>query len=418
MDKKKAVSGKEEMLVRISDKKKLLDISDLNVEKISEMTEDQLYNYTESLSTFLEIFPAQKERLKVAMQAKEYASVLQWLTSIGNALSRIHADGLAKNCQKQVGLNQNIEGIRHEKLVTFVNFFMASLSILYDDIQNVLERQEPEIEGGEAALLEPEELRKKILSVTELSAEKIKQIDDENLPDFIGLLNVFTSDIPKQERRLKNVLKSKDYASVLHKLESIGNSLAQIHADDLLEEYQDQIKTSCNIDNVRHEKLEAFVDYFFASLTMLVSEIQQNVPINIMGISEFLPFKTDPSKKNILVIDDTVIFLQNLKRILENNENKVTCIASKESALIYLKIARPNLFILNDDMPGMDGCEFAKKIREMKHTVPIIYLTSNATKEYMVKSMAAGVTDFIIKPISATDAQEKVDRHLLNQGDC
>ena len=405
---------KEEASVKISSKEKLLSISDLNAAKISEMSDEQMHDYAQSLNTFVEIFPVQQERLKIALQTREYASALQWLISIGNALSQIHADDLAKDCQKQITLSQNTDIIRHEKIEAFSNYFLTALSILFEDVQQVLEKQESAFEQEEVE--EPKinfaEIKESLLSISELNAEKIKQIEDDHIQDYIGALAVFVSDMPIQEKGIKGALRSKNYESILQRLGTIGDALSQIHADSLLEDCRNQIKLNSDINNIRHEKLEAFVDYFLASLSMLISEIKQWVPVSMTAATEFLPFTIDPSKKNILVINDMSIFLQSLRRALEDNENKVTCIASKEAALIYLKIAKPDLLILDDDMPGMDGCELVRKIHEMRQSIPVIFLTSNITKEYMVKAMSAGAADFIVKPISAKDVQDKIDKHL------
>jgi len=411
---KKTMLEKEDTIIRISDKRKLLEISDLDTEKIAEMNDEQLNAYAEALHMFLQRFPTMQERLQVSIEAKEYTSTLQWLTSIGNALTRINADGLAKNCQKQIAANQNIDNIRHEKLAAFVSFFISSVALLFDDIKKLIEKIEPEQENSNETegAIDIDDIKNKLFNLSEVNIDKIKALSDEDIPGFIEALSAFAGDVSKHAKRIKSSLKAKDNAAVLQKIKNIEESLANIHADDLLEECQSQVELLGNVNNIRHEKLEALVDYLFSSLSMFASEIKGNFPKNLIEMSTFLPFNTDPSKKTILVIDDSAMFVQNLKRTIETNIIQVMGVNSKESALLYVKVSKPDLFILNDDMPGMDGCEFAKKIRSMKQSAPIIFLTSNATKEYMLKAMSAGVADFIIKPVSATDVQEKVDKHL------
>ena len=109
----------------------------MNAEKIKEMTDAQLKNYIEFLGSSVSIFAMQKEKLKSAFDAEDYSSVIQWMKIIRNTLTRINADNLAADCEKQIDLNHNTSNIRHEKLEIFVAYLLASLSLLSDDIKTL-----------------------------------------------------------------------------------------------------------------------------------------------------------------------------------------------------------------------------------------------------------------------------------------
>ena len=108
------------------------------------------------------------------------------------------------------------------------------------------------------------------------------------------------------------------------------------------------------------------------------------------------------------------MFLENLKVSLEGTGHRMLGAASSRDAMGYLKSGKVDLFILDDDLADMDGCELTKRIRDLGQQAPVIFLTNNITKEYVVKAMAAGVADFITKPITAANVREKVDKHLGN----
>jgi len=63
-------------------------------------------------------------------------------------------------------------------------------------------------------------------------------------------------------------------------------------------------------------------------------------------------------------------------------------------------------------MPNMDGIELAHKIRDLGHKTPIVFITGNATKEYVSKCVEAGASDFIIKPLNPQYAAGRI-KNLL-----
>jgi CheY-like chemotaxis protein len=400
-------------------KQKLLGITDLNVEKIKEMTDDQLKNYIEFLSTSVNIFSMQKEKLKHAFDTMDYASVIQWMKIIRNSLSRIYADNLVKDCEKQIELNHDLENIRHEKLRVVIDYFLSTLTMFFADIQKLLEEQG---ENDHKHASRAEKIKEKLSALTELNARKIKTMTDEQLSNYIRNLNAFPDEFQGQENALRNALKIKHYAFVMQSLSAIEDSLSKIHADDLLEECRNQININKDYNSIRHEKLEAFVNYFLTSLSMLAEDIKMlrlpkqkqesdaaEAPVEI----ELTSPGASPDAKSILAVNKIKIFLKNLENALKNTGHELIGVTSSDAALQYLRSAKPDLFILDDSMPGIDGYEFTKKIRQMGQMAPIIFTTGNLTKKNMDRLLAAGVADFIVKPIATPDVQKKVAKYLL-----
>jgi FixJ family two-component response regulator len=73
-------------------------------------------------------------------------------------------------------------------------------------------------------------------------------------------------------------------------------------------------------------------------------------------------------------------------------------------------VQKPNLFVLDIDMPEMDGIDFALELRKLGYTTPIIFVTGNAAKSYVVKAMAAGAADFIVKPINPQNVVDRINK--------
>ena len=126
--------------------------------------------------------------------------------------------------------------------------------------------------------------------------------------------------------------------------------------------------------------------------------------------------KEEEKKKdiNILAVDDTPIFLSLLKVALQGAGYKIACVNSGKAAMHFLQTQRiiPDLFILDIDMPEMDGYELAKKIRDYEYEAPIIFLTANATKDDVRKATEVGAADYIVKPIDHQQVLSKVKKFV------
>ncbi|MDR1446945.1 MAG: response regulator [Treponema sp.] len=120
----------------------------------------------------------------------------------------------------------------------------------------------------------------------------------------------------------------------------------------------------------------------------------------------------DKKKKIILAIDDTILSLNVIKKILEGDFD--VCLAkSIETASMVLKTNKVDLILLDIEMPEMSGFEYLKQLRQIPQYggIPVIFVTSHATKEFFVQAMSSGAKDFIVKPVSSDILLEKI--HLV-----
>jgi CheY-like chemotaxis protein len=105
------------------------------------------------------------------------------------------------------------------------------------------------------------------------------------------------------------------------------------------------------------------------------------------------------SMKKILSVDDRPEILTSVSAALSGHY-KVLGAPSGDAALKVMAQHTIDLFILDIDMPGMDGFELTQRIRaDVKYkNTPIIYLTGNAARERIKRSMELDIRDFIVKP--------------------
>lgn len=103
----------------------------------------------------------------------------------------------------------------------------------------------------------------------------------------------------------------------------------------------------------------------------------------------------------ILIADDDQISLIMLDRALINTGYEVVKVSDGQAALEILKQEYPpQIAILDWNMPKMDGLEVVKIVRKSEKPIPlyIIMLTSHNSREYLMKSLEAGIDDYMIKP--------------------
>jgi two-component system KDP operon response regulator KdpE len=113
----------------------------------------------------------------------------------------------------------------------------------------------------------------------------------------------------------------------------------------------------------------------------------------------------------ILVVDDEPRYLRLIRFNLEAVGYHVECVATGEDALAALAEKVPELVILDIMLPGVDGFEVCRCIRE-DSTVPIIMLTALGAEDDMVKGLRLGADDYVAKPFSVQELMARVEAVL------
>ncbi|MBN1964449.1 MAG: response regulator [Anaerolineae bacterium] len=118
--------------------------------------------------------------------------------------------------------------------------------------------------------------------------------------------------------------------------------------------------------------------------------------------------------KRILVVDDEIGALTLIGIMLERGGFEVLKAKDADQALAVLELEMPNLIILDVMMPGMDGIELCRLLRqrpEMKE-LPILILSARGDAKSVMSGMDAGASDYLPKPILHHDLVAKVRRML------
>jgi len=117
---------------------------------------------------------------------------------------------------------------------------------------------------------------------------------------------------------------------------------------------------------------------------------------------------------DILVVDDTPGSLKLLESVLGSANYRVRLATDGEVALLSAKMHPPAMILLDIKMPGMDGFEVCKRLKEDEGTrsIPVIFLSSLEDEREKVKAFQVGGVDYISKPIRAEEVLARVNTHL------
>jgi len=105
-------------------------------------------------------------------------------------------------------------------------------------------------------------------------------------------------------------------------------------------------------------------------------------------------------KDAILVVDDEAGVRSSLAGILGDEGYAVTSVESGEAGLAALEARRYDLVLLDVWLPGLDGLEVLRRIRERDAELPVVVISGHGTIETAVKAVRLGAQDFVEKPLS------------------
>lgn len=118
--------------------------------------------------------------------------------------------------------------------------------------------------------------------------------------------------------------------------------------------------------------------------------------------------------KTILVVDDDEMILKMAEFILKQDGYEVARATSGMSCLEQLKYIKPDLVLLDIEMPIMSGIqtlEIIKSNEEFKN-IPIMFVTGSADPETVVAASKLGAVDYVIKPFMPQDLLDRVKKIL------
>ncbi|ETR65995.1 MAG: response regulator receiver sensor signal transduction histidine kinase [Candidatus Magnetoglobus multicellularis str. Araruama] len=119
----------------------------------------------------------------------------------------------------------------------------------------------------------------------------------------------------------------------------------------------------------------------------------------------------------IMVVDDNPTNLRVLIDYLEESGYETMVAPSGERAIQQLEHAKPDLILLDIMMPGLDGFETCKQLKENDDVkeIPVIFMTALSDTEKKLKGFHMGAVDYITKPFQQEEVLARINTHLIIQ---
>ncbi|MBM7555671.1 response regulator [Halanaerobacter jeridensis] len=129
----------------------------------------------------------------------------------------------------------------------------------------------------------------------------------------------------------------------------------------------------------------------------------------VLSDSEYTNFTTSGT---ILIIDDDVLLLEMLERVLREYGYEILITSEAEEGLKILEEEKIDLILLDVILPETNGFTLFKKIREFDFNEPIIFLSGRNDVDDKVKGLELGADDYITKPFDMKELKARVERVL------
>lgn len=134
------------------------------------------------------------------------------------------------------------------------------------------------------------------------------------------------------------------------------------------------------------------------------------------GAARFARFQEQSTvaRKTILLAEDDELVVALVRHRLEREGFSIRCFSDGAEAFQSAASIQPHLMILDVKMPGMDGFELLERLRAQPifERTPVLMLTSMGDESNVVKGLALGADDYILKPFSPVELVARVHRHL------
>ena len=154
---------------------------------------------------------------------------------------------------------------------------------------------------------------------------------------------------------------------------------------------------------------------------LLKKEFQRPVDVKAVAnqVNEYIELYGNHNKKKILVVDDSGAMLRNVKGWLEERY-QVILANSGTMAFKYLSTNRPDLVLLDYEMPVLNGKQVLEMIRSESEfsNIPVIFLTSKNDKESIQQVLSLKPEGYILKTTSPEKIIQMIDEFFAKRKGC
>ena len=232
--------------------------------------------------------------------------------------------------------------------------------------------------------------------------------------------------------------------SLQEKLEESECIVTNIHANpDVLSKIKDDVdmififadeeltRQHQGLTYLKDKALEDDIPIFVTGDPQEIIEIQKDIPLHLIqkefprpinvnevaeAIESYLITFGKQNKKKILVVDDSGAMLRNVKGWLED-KYQVILANSGAMAIKYLSTNRPDLVLLDYEMPIVDGKQTLEMLRSEKsfEDIPVIFLTGRRDTATMIQVMPLKPAGYLLKDSKPADLKKEIDAFFASK---
>lgn len=111
----------------------------------------------------------------------------------------------------------------------------------------------------------------------------------------------------------------------------------------------------------------------------------------------------------ILLVDDEIVFTQNMSKLLSNRGYRVTSVNSGDNAIKALEKENFDVVVLDLKMPGMDGITTLKEIKKLDLFTETLILTGHGSIDTALEAIKMGAYDYLTKPCEIDELVAKIE---------
>ena len=111
----------------------------------------------------------------------------------------------------------------------------------------------------------------------------------------------------------------------------------------------------------------------------------------------------------ILLVDDEIVFTNNMSKLLENRGYRVTSVNSGEAAIDAMQQERFDVMVLDLKMPGMDGLSTLREILRLNLFTKTLILTGHGSIDSAMEAIKLGAYDYLPKPCEIGELVAKIE---------
>ncbi len=131
-----------------------------------------------------------------------------------------------------------------------------------------------------------------------------------------------------------------------------------------------------------------------------------------------MPDIMDVSKSTVFIVDDSPVTTKIISRMLKKNSDYYSVkILDGPECIKKAKEVKPDLILLDIQMPGMNGIEVCKVLRkdEQTYDIPVIFVTANTDNETLKEAFESGGTDYVRKPVNKIELLARIKSVLIQK---